>query len=155
MHHHVITTMGLCPCQHASTLLNLLEEMDNADESSDSSSSSLSFESDSSSSSFDDDNNMLVVNIMEALQMSASILDDLEMRIEDQTIIWQGKGDKLMIKDLTEDFAISHFCFRTAHLQEVADTIWSGPVCVDGSRDSRHQLSTTMETIQLPTRTFT
>jgi hypothetical protein len=77
---------------------------------------------------------MLVVIIMEALQMSASILDDLEMRIEDQTIIWQGMDDKLMIKDLTEDFAISHFCFRTAHLQEVADTLWSGPVCVDASR---------------------
>ena len=82
---------------------------------------SSSFESDSSS----DDERMLVDSVEEALLVATTILDDLEMEIEDKTIRWRSKHDGgVMIEDLTDDDAISHFRFRKPHLQEVADKLW-------------------------------
>jgi hypothetical protein len=115
--------------------------------SSSSDSSSPSFESDSSS----DNEQMLVDSIKEALQVATTILDDLEMEIEDETIRWRSKHDGgVMIQDLTDDDAISHFRFQKSHLQEVADK----PV-QDSTNilpDQRHLYSSTMVTIQLHMR---
>jgi hypothetical protein len=83
--------------------------------------SSSLFESDSSS----DDEHMLVGSIKEALQVAMTILDDLKMEIEDKIIRWRSKHDGgVMILDLTDDDAISHFRFQKPLLQEVADKLW-------------------------------
>ena len=103
--------------QHASSLLDVCD----FESSSSSSDSSSSFESDSSS----DDDYTLADSIKEALQVATTILDDLEMEIEDKTIRWRSKHDGgVMIEDLTDDDAISHFRFRKPHLQEVANKLW-------------------------------
>jgi hypothetical protein len=69
----------------------------------------LSFDCDSSSSS-DDEDRLLVDKSKEGLPTPATILNDLEMHIDDQTIRLWGKDDGLMIKNdlVTEDYSISH-----------------------------------------------
>jgi hypothetical protein len=68
--------------QRASSLAMDVCDFESSNSSSDSSSSS--FESDS----YSDDEHMLVDSIKEALQVAATILDDLEKKIEDKTIRW-------------------------------------------------------------------
>jgi hypothetical protein len=106
--------------QHAASLLDEADKYD-FDSSSSSSSDSLSFDSDVSSE--DDIHDVVLASINEAAA-ATTILDDLEMVIEDHTIKWRGKDDGLMIEDLTEDDALSHFRFRKVHFQEVADKRW-------------------------------
>ena len=105
--------------QHASSLVLDVLDFESSSSSSDSSSS---FESDSSS----DDDCMLVDSIEEALLVATTILDDMEMDIEDKEIRWRSKRDGgVTIDNLTDNDAISHFRFRKPHLQEVADKLWS------------------------------
>ena len=46
--------------------------------------------------------------------------------MEDNTIQW---GNRLIIQDLSEDDALSHFHFCKVHLQEVADKLWPRLQC--------------------------
>ena len=60
--------------------------------------------------------------------------DQMEIGMEDNTIQW---GKRLIIQDLSEDDALSHFCFQKVHLQEVADKLWPRLQCfLVGHRDS-------------------
>jgi hypothetical protein len=96
---------------------------------------------------------MLVDSIEEVLLVATTILDDMEMDIEDKTIRWRSKRDGgVMIEDLTDDDAISHFRFRKPHLQEVADKLW--PRLCEYLTGLRELLSSTTATIQLHARPF-
>jgi hypothetical protein len=45
----------------------------------------------------------------------------METGIEDNTTQW---GKRILIEDLSEDDAVTHFCFRKVHLQEAANQLW-------------------------------
>ena len=49
--------------------------------------------------------------------MSVQMYECMETGIGDNTIQW---GKKILIDDLSEDDAVTHFQFRKVHLQEVA-----------------------------------
>ena len=55
------------------------------------------------------------------LGIVAQVHDQMETGMEDNTIQW---GKRLIIQDLSEDDALTHFCFQKVHLQEVADKLW-------------------------------
>ena len=54
------------------------------------------------------------------LGIVAQVHDQMETGMEDNTIQW---GKRLLIQNLSEDYALMHFCFDRAHLQEVADKL--------------------------------
>ena len=76
---------------------------------------------------------------------STSIIDDLlgivaqvhnqvETGMDDNTIQW---GKRLLIQDLSEDDALTHFHFCKDHLQEVAEKLWPRLQCfLRGHRSS-------------------
>jgi hypothetical protein len=68
------------------------------------------------------------------LGVVAQVHDQTEIGMEDNTIQW---GNRLHIQDLSEDDALTHFCFRKVHLQEVADKLWPRLQCfLTGHRGS-------------------
>ena len=58
--------------------------------------------------------------IDDLLGIVAQVHDQMEIGMEDNTI---QLGKRLLIQDLSEDDALSHFCFCKVHLQEVADKL--------------------------------
>ena len=59
--------------------------------------------------------------IEEVIQVTVHMYECMETGIEDNTIQW---GKRILIEDLSEDDAVSHFLFRKVHLQEVANQLW-------------------------------
>ena len=59
--------------------------------------------------------------IEEVIQVTVQMYECMETGIEDTTIQW---GKRILIEDLSEDDAVTHFCFRKIHLQEVANQLW-------------------------------
>jgi DDE superfamily endonuclease len=93
----------------------LLEEMSDSSSSSASSSSSSSSSSSANSSTLSEE----LATVLHAVN---EIHHDIEGGMEDETIQWRGK--RLIVEDLSDDDAISHFRFRKKHLQEVANKLW-------------------------------
>ena len=60
------------------------------------------------------------------LGIVAQVHDQMETGMEDNTIQW---GKRLIIQDLSEDDALTHFHFQKVHLQEVADKLWPRLQC--------------------------
>ena len=60
------------------------------------------------------------------LGIVAQVHDQMETGMEDDTIQW---GKRLIIQDLSEDDALTHFHFQKVHLQEVADKLWPRLQC--------------------------
>ena len=58
--------------------------------------------------------------IDDLLGIVAQVHDQMEIGMEDNTIQW---GKRLLIQDLSDNHALSHFCFHKVHLQEVADKL--------------------------------
>ena len=54
------------------------------------------------------------------LGIVAQMHDQMETGMEDNTI---QRGKRLLIQNLSEDDALTHFCFCKAHQQEVADKL--------------------------------
>jgi hypothetical protein len=79
--------------------------------------------SSSSCSSSDESDLMLVDTTSLLLQHATRIIAGIDGGTEDSTIKWRQYGG-LLIQDVSEDDAITHFWFRTRHLQEVADKLW-------------------------------
>lgn len=64
-------------------------------------------------------------SIDETMQMAVSILWDLEGGLEDSTIRWCDRHEGLLICEISDDDAITHFRFRKTHqLQELSDMLW-------------------------------
>ena len=59
--------------------------------------------------------------IEEVIQVSVQMYERMETALEGNTIQW---GKKILIEDLSEDDAVTHFQFRKVHLQEVANQLW-------------------------------
>ena len=54
------------------------------------------------------------------LGIVSQVHDQMETGMEDNTIQWR---KRLFIQNLSEDDALTHFCFCKAHLQEIADKL--------------------------------
>ena len=64
--------------------------------------------------------------IHDLLGIVAQVHDQIEIGMEDNIIQW---GYRLLIQDLSEDDALTHFCFCKVHLQEGADKLWPRLQC--------------------------
>ena len=92
---------------------------------SDSSTSSNSSNSTSPSDSFSSLDGMGSIDsthvIEEVIQVSVQMYEYMETGMENNSIPCR---KNIFIEDLNEDDAVTHFCFRKVHLQEVANQIW-------------------------------
>ena len=87
--------------------------------------------------------------IDDLLGIVAQVHDQMEIGMEDNTIQW---GKKLIIQDLSEDDALTHFRFRKVHLQEVADKLWPRLQCF--LRGHRGSIKVNNGTYSLPYETL-
>ena len=62
----------------------------------------------------------------EVIQVTVQMYECMETGIEDNNIQW---GKRILIEDLSEDDAVTHFCIRKIHLQEVANQLWPRLPC--------------------------
>ena len=60
------------------------------------------------------------------LGIMAQVHDQMETGMEDNTIQW---GKRLLIQNLSEDYALMHFCLFKVHLQEVGEKLWPRLQC--------------------------
>ena len=116
---------GITLALYASTLMDRLNhESSGSKESSlgvgDNSFSSSSDSSDSSMSSSGNCSSLDGMSsidstfiIEEVIQVTVQMYECMETGIEDNTIQW---GKRILIEDLSEDDAVTHFCFRKVHL---------------------------------------
>jgi hypothetical protein len=121
---------GITLALYASTLMDRLNSGSSGSEESSlgvgdnsfSTSSSSSMSPSGSSSSLDGMSSIDSTFIIEeVIQLTVQMYECMETGIEDNTIQW---GKKILIEDLSEDDAVTHFCFRKIHLQEVANQLW-------------------------------
>ena len=87
--------------------------------------------------------------IDDLLGIVVQVHDQMEIGMEDNTIQW---GKKLIIQDLSEDDALTHFCFCKDHLQEVADKLWPRLQCF--LRGQRGSIKVNNGTYSLPYKTL-
>ena len=87
--------------------------------------------------------------IDDPLRFVAQVYDEMEAGMEDNTIQW---GKRLIIQDLSEDDALSHFHFCKVHLQEVADKLWPRLQCF--LRGHRGSIKVKNGTYSLPYETL-
>ena len=64
--------------------------------------------------------------IEQAIQVTVQMYECMVTGMQDFTIQW---GKRILIEDLSEDDAATHFCFRKVHLQEVANQLWPRLQC--------------------------
>ena len=83
------------------------------------------------------------------LGIVVQVHDQMEIGMEDNTIQW---GKRLIIQDLSEDDALTHFCFCKDHLQEVADKLWPRLQCF--LRGQRGSIKVNNGTYSLPYKTL-
>ena len=121
---------GITLALYASTLMDRLNhESSGSEESSlgvgDNSFSSSSDSSMSSSGNCSSLDGMSSIDstfiIEEVIQVTVQMYECMETGIEDNNIQW---GKRILIEDLSEDDAVTHFCIRKIHLQEVANQLW-------------------------------
>ena len=87
--------------------------------------------------------------IHDLLGIVAQVHDQIEIGMEDNIIQW---GYRLLIQDLSEDDALTHFCFCKVHLQEVADKLWPRLQCF--LRGHRGSIKVNNGTYSLPYETL-
>ena len=97
----------------------------NSDCSDRSNSSNISNSSMSSSGNFSSLDGMSSIDstfiIEEVIQVTVKMYECMETGIQNNTIQW---GKRILISDLSEDDAVTHFCLRKVHLQELANQLW-------------------------------
>ena len=87
--------------------------------------------------------------IVNLLGIVAQVHNQKETCMEDNTIQW---GKSLLIQVLSDDDALTHFCFCKAHLQEVADKLWLRLKCF--LRGHRGSIKVNNGTYSLPYETL-